>query len=69
MRYLLSLAALTAFATVAFAADDVVSAVHGTVKAVDHASKTVAIKTADGPMLPYTEQKRWAKEARMSLTP
>src|SRR3984885_14091034 len=32
----------------AFAADDVVSAVSGTVKTVDKAAKTVAVKTADG---------------------
>ncbi len=39
---------LAAFATVAFAADDVVSAVAGTVKAVDSATKTVVVKMADG---------------------
>lgn len=39
---------LAAFATVAFAADDVVSAVAGTVKAVDSATKTVVVKAADG---------------------
>jgi hypothetical protein len=32
----------------AFAADDVVSAVSGTVKAVDKGTKTVVVKTADG---------------------
>jgi hypothetical protein len=32
----------------AFAADDVVSGVSGSVKAVDKASKTVVVKTADG---------------------
>jgi hypothetical protein len=32
----------------AYAADDVVSAVHGTVSKIDSASKTVVVKTADG---------------------
>jgi Cu/Ag efflux protein CusF len=35
-------------ASVAYAADDVVSAVRGTVDKVDSASKTVVVKTADG---------------------
>jgi hypothetical protein len=39
---------LAALATVAFAADDVVTAVSGTVKTVDAATKTVVIKAADG---------------------
>ena len=39
---------LALFAFGAFAADDVVSAVHGTVKAVDKGAKTVAVRTADG---------------------
>jgi hypothetical protein len=39
--------ALMLVATV-FAADDVVSAVHGTIEKVDSASKTVVIKTSDG---------------------
>jgi hypothetical protein len=39
---------LALFACSAFAADDVVSAVSGTVKTVDKATKTVAVKTADG---------------------
>jgi hypothetical protein len=32
----------------AFAADDVVSAVHGTIKKVDSVAKTIVVKTADG---------------------
>ena len=36
------------FAWSAFAADDVVSAVSGTVKAVDKGTKTVVVKVADG---------------------
>jgi hypothetical protein len=32
----------------AFAAEDVVSAVHGTIKKVDAASKTIVVKTVDG---------------------
>ena len=43
-----SLWILAAFATVAFAADDVVSAVSVTVKKVDAATKTVVVKMADG---------------------
>ena len=39
--------ALMLVATV-FAADDVVSAVHGTIEKVDSASKNVVIKTSDG---------------------
>ena len=42
---------LALFAFGAFAAEDVVSAVHGTVKAVDKGAKTVAVKTADGTVL------------------
>lgn len=39
---------LALFACVAFAADDVASAVAGTVKAVDKGTKTVVVKVADG---------------------
>jgi len=39
---------LALFACGAFAADDVVSAVAGTVKSVDKATKIVVVKTADG---------------------
>src|SRR5579862_9270370 len=39
---------LVLFAFGAVAAEDVVSAVQGTVRAVDKGAKTVAIKTADG---------------------
>jgi hypothetical protein len=42
---------LALFAGSAFAAQDVVSAVEGTVNAVDKAAKTVAVKTADGTVL------------------
>jgi hypothetical protein len=42
------LCVLGLFSVSMFAADDVASAVSGTVKAVDRGAKTVAIKTADG---------------------
>jgi hypothetical protein len=42
----LSVAALLIFAV--YAADDVVSAVHGTVTKVDAGAKTIVVKTADG---------------------
>jgi hypothetical protein len=44
MRIVLALSLIS----VAYAADDVVSAVHGTVSKVDSASHTVVVKTADG---------------------
>jgi hypothetical protein len=48
-RYWLTLSfACTLAASAAFAADDVVGAVHATVKAVDKGTKTVVVKTADG---------------------
>jgi len=48
MRYL-KLGLLCGLAAcAAFAADDVVSGVHATVKAVDKGTKTVVVKTADG---------------------
>jgi hypothetical protein len=34
--------------TLAYATDDVVSAVHGTIETMDSASKTIAVKTVDG---------------------
>jgi arginine repressor len=37
-----------AMVSAAYAAEDVVSAVHGTIKKIDSATKTVVIKTADG---------------------
>src|SRR5580704_7767677 len=39
---------LALFASAVFAADDVVSAVSGSVKAVDKGTKTAVVKTADG---------------------
>src|SRR5579871_6404741 len=49
MRSLLRLGSILAlFACVAFAADDVASAVTGTVKAVDKGTKTAVVKVADG---------------------
>src|SRR5271155_2427051 len=39
---------LALFTSVVFAADDVVSAVSGTVKTVDKGAKTVVVKTGDG---------------------
>lgn len=47
-KFLCSTLFLTVFALGASAADDVVSAVAGTVKTIDKAGKTVVIKTADG---------------------
>ena len=40
--------ALALLVPLAFAADDVVSAVHGTITKLDHATKTAVVKTADG---------------------
>ena len=34
--------------SLAYAAEDVVSAVHGTIKTIDSATKTIVVKTADG---------------------
>ena len=48
MRKLGTLAICTIFAAVICIAQDVVSVVHGTVKKVDSATKTVVVKTADG---------------------
>ena len=52
----LAVATLLVFA--AYAADDVVSAVHGTVTKVDSASKTMVVKTKDGTehTVHYTEK-------------
>lgn len=47
-RISLFLALLAIPAAQSFAADDVVSAVHGTVTKVDSGAKTIAVKTADG---------------------
>jgi hypothetical protein len=48
MRKLGTLAICTIFAAMICIAQDVVSVVHGTVKKVDSATKTVVVKTADG---------------------
>lgn len=48
MKTMLRMALVLALVGVAFAADDVVSAVHGTVSKVDSAGHTVVVKTADG---------------------
>jgi hypothetical protein len=49
MKKLFSLVTLAAFfAVMLVAADDVVTAVHGTVTKVDAASKTIVVKTKDG---------------------
>jgi hypothetical protein len=49
MKKLVSLVALAVFfAVMVVAADDVVSAVHGTVTKVDAAAKTIVVKTKDG---------------------
>jgi hypothetical protein len=48
MRYLALGLACGLMACAAFAADDVVSGVDATVKAVDKGTKTVVVKTADG---------------------
>jgi len=47
-RFLYSLAALLAFSVTVYAADDVASAVAGSVKKVDSATKTLVVKTDDG---------------------
>src|ERR1700757_4804508 len=53
---LVTVATLLVFA--AYAADDVVSAVHGTVTKVDSATKTMVVKTKDGTehTVHYTEK-------------
>jgi hypothetical protein len=48
MRKLGTLAICTILAAVICIAQDVVSVVHGTVKKVDHATKTIVVKTANG---------------------
>src|SRR6202051_4008326 len=49
MKKLFSLVIMTAFfAVMVVAADDVVTAVHGTVTKLDAASKTIVVKTKDG---------------------
>lgn len=55
MRILRMLAVIAGLATLCLA-DDVVSAVHGTVTKVDSGAKTIAVKTADGSVetLHYT---------------
>ena len=47
-KFVAILALTTLAAVVALAADDVVSAVHGTITKVDSASKTIVVKTKDG---------------------
>src|SRR5579872_1311878 len=48
IRYAGSVVVLLSLSLAAIAADDVVSAVSGTVKKVDSAAKTIVVKTADG---------------------
>jgi hypothetical protein len=48
MRKIGTLAICTILATVICVAQDVVSVVHGTIKKVDHGTKTIVVKTADG---------------------
>jgi arginine repressor len=48
MNVMLRIAVVISLVSVALAADDVVSAVHGTVSKVDSTSHTVVVKTADG---------------------
>jgi preprotein translocase subunit YajC len=48
MREARQLAWAIALAIAAYASDAAVSALHGTVTKVDHASKTIVVKTADG---------------------
>jgi len=47
-RILIAALAFTAASAIAYAADDVVSAVHGTVDKVDAAGKTIVVKTSEG---------------------
>ncbi|MBS1850325.1 MAG: hypothetical protein JST79_05400 [Acidobacteria bacterium] len=48
MKSLITLLTAVLLIGTAFAADDVASAIHGTVEKIDNTSKTVAVKTADG---------------------
>ena len=48
IRYVGSALVFSVLTLTAIAADDVVSAVSGTVKKVDSATKTIVVKTADG---------------------
>src|SRR5271170_716249 len=48
MKTLMRMVLVLSLVSFAFAADDVVSAVHGTVTKVDSAGHTVVVKTADG---------------------
>lgn len=48
MRLFMLGGAAALLASLSFAADDVVSAVHGTITKVDSGTKTVVVKTADG---------------------
>jgi hypothetical protein len=48
MKMMMRLVLVLALVSLAFAADDVVSAIHGTVTKVDSAGKTVVVKSADG---------------------
>jgi len=48
MKTLRITALVLAFASLAFAVKDVVTATHGTITKIDKASKTIAVKTADG---------------------
>ena len=48
MKTLIRMVLALALISTAYAADDVVSAVHGTVEKIDSAAKVVVVKTADG---------------------
>ncbi|MGA7648690.1 MAG: hypothetical protein WCF61_09525 [Terriglobales bacterium] len=48
MRMIGNMVVALLLVSAAFAAEDVVSAVHGTIKKIDSATKTVVVKTADG---------------------
>jgi len=58
MKNLVRFLAIATLVLAAYAADDVVSAVHGTVTKVDSASKTIAVKAKDGTehTVHYTEK-------------
>jgi len=48
MKTILNLAMAITIVAVAYAADDVVSAVHGTIDKIDSGARTIVIKTDDG---------------------
>jgi glutamate synthase domain-containing protein 3 len=58
MKHLAVAVLVFSLAALAFAAEDVVEATHGTISKIDRTAKTVAIKTADGTERVF----HWAKD-------